>query len=95
MKLVPLSDRIVVKAVEQQETTKGGIVLPDSAKERPQEAQVMAVGPGRLLDNGTRIPPQVKVGDRIVFTKYGGTELKLQGEEYIILRESDILAVSG
>lgn len=95
MKLVPLGDRIVAKRVAEQETTKGGIVLPDSAKERPQEAQVMAVGPGRLLDNGTRIPPQVKVGDRIVFTKYGGTELKLQGEEYIILRESDILAVSG
>lgn len=95
MKLVPLGDRIVAKRVAEQETTKGGIVLPDSAKERPQEAEVMAVGPGRLLDNGTRIPPQVKVGDRIVFTKYGGTELKLQGEEYIILRESDILAVSG
>lgn len=95
MQLVPLADRIVAKRVAQQEKTAGGILLPDSAKERPQEAEVTAVGPGRLLDNGTRIPPQVKVGDRIVFNKYGGTELKLDGEEYIILRESDILAVSG
>lgn len=92
MKLVPLSDRIVVKAVEQQETTKGGIVLPDSAKERPQEGEVLAVGEGRLLDSGERVPLQVEVGDRVVFAKYGGTEIKLDGKEYIILRESDVLA---
>lgn len=95
MKLVPLADRIVVKPIERQETTRGGVVLPDTAKERPQEAEVVAVGAGRLLDNGQRIAPQVKVGDRVVFSKYGGTEIKLEGEEYIILRESDVLAVAN
>lgn len=95
MKLVPLGDRIVVKTVEQQETTRGGIVLPDSAKERPHEAEVLAVGAGRLLDNGERIAPQVQVGDRVVFAKYGGTEIKLDGEQYIILREADVLAITN
>lgn len=95
MKLVPLGDRIVVKTVEQQETTRGGIVLPDSAKERPQEAEVLAVGAGRLLDNGERLAPQVQVGDRVVFAKYGGTEIKLDGEQYIILREADVLAITN
>ncbi len=94
MKLVPLADRVVVKAIEQEEKTKGGIVLPDTAKEKPQEGEVLAVGSGRLLDNGERVPLEVKVGDRVVFSKYGGTEIKLDGEEYIILRESDILAVT-
>ncbi|MFS8524262.1 MAG: co-chaperone GroES [Limnochordales bacterium] len=93
MKLVPLGDRVVVKAVEQEERTKGGIVLPDTAKEKPQEGEVLAVGTGRLLDSGERVPLEVQVGDRVVFSKYGGTEIKLEGEEYIILRESDILAV--
>lgn len=93
MKLVPLGDRVVVKAVEQEERTKGGIVLPDTAKEKPQEGEVLAVGSGRLLDSGERVPLEVQVGDRVVFSKYGGTEIKLEGEEYIILRESDILAV--
>ena len=92
MKLVPLGDRVVVKAVEQEERTKGGIVLPDTAKEKPQEGEVLAVGTGRLLDSGERVPLEVQVGDRVVFSKYGGTEIKLEGEEYIILRESDILA---
>lgn len=94
MKLVPLADRVVVKAIEQEEMTKGGIVLPDTAKEKPQEGEVLAVGSGRLLDNGERVPLEVKVGDRVVYSKYGGTEIKLDGEEYIILRESDILAVT-
>lgn len=94
MKLVPLADRVVVKAIEQEEKTKGGIVLPDTAKEKPQEGEVLAVGSGRLLDNGERVPLEVKVGDRVVYSKYGGTEIKLDGEEYIILRESDILAVT-
>lgn len=93
MKLVPLADRVVVKAIEQEERTKGGIVLPDTAKEKPQEGEVLAVGSGRLLDNGQRVPLEVKVGDRVVFAKYGGTEVKVDGEEYIILRESDILAI--
>ncbi|MBO8141671.1 MAG: co-chaperone GroES [Firmicutes bacterium] len=94
VKLVPLGDRVVVKAIEQEEKTKGGIVLPDTAKEKPQEGEVLAVGSGRLLDNGERVPLEVKVGDRVVFAKYGGTEVKLNGETYIILRESDILAIS-
>ncbi len=89
----PLADRVVVKVVEQEERTKGGIVLPDTAKEKPQQAEVIAAGPGRLLDNGERAPLEVKVGDKVVFAKYGGTEVKIDGEEYLILRESDILAV--
>ncbi len=93
MKLVPLGDRVVVKPIEQEEKTKGGIVLPDTAKEKPQEGEVLAVGSGKLLDNGERVPLEVKVGDRVVFSKYGGTEVKLNGETYTILRESDILAV--
>jgi Co-chaperonin GroES (HSP10) len=93
VKLVPLGDRVVVKPIEQEERTKGGIVLPDTAKEKPQEGEVLAVGSGRLLENGQRVPLEVKVGDRVVFAKYGGTEVKIDGEEYIILRESDILAI--
>lgn len=93
MKLVPLGDRVVVKPIEQEERTKGGIVLPDTAKEKPQEGEVLAVGSGRLLENGQRVPLEVKVGDRVVFAKYGGTEVKIDDEEYIILRESDILAI--
>ncbi|HLT58839.1 MAG TPA: co-chaperone GroES [Limnochordales bacterium] len=94
MKLVPLGDRVVVKPIEQEEKTKGGIVLPDTAKEKPQEGEVLAVGSGRLLENGERVPLEVKVGDRVVFAKYGGTEVKLNGETYTILRESDILAIA-
>lgn len=95
MKLVPLADRIVVETVEQEETTRGGIVLPDTAQEKPQEGRVLAVGEGRLLENGERIPPEVGVGDRVVYSKYGGTEITLDGKEYIILRESDILAITA
>ena len=91
----PLNDRVVVKIVTAEEMTRGGILLPDTAKEKPQEAEVVAVGPGKILDNGTRIAPEVKVGDRVVFAKYSGTEVKLDGDEYLIMRESDILAVKG
>ena len=89
----PLEDRVVVKPSTEEERTKVGIVLPDTAKERPQEGEVMAVGPGRLLDSGERAPMDVKVGDKVIFAKYGGTEIKIDGEEYIILRQSDILAI--
>lgn len=89
----PLEDRVVVKPSTEEERTKGGIVLPDTAKERPQEGEVKAVGPGRLLDSGERAPMDVKVGDKVIFAKYGGTEIKIDGEEYIILRQSDILAI--
>ena len=89
----PLADRVVIKAIVQDEKTKGGIVLPDTAKDKPQEGEVMAVGPGKVLDNGTKLKPEVKVGDRIIFSKYSGTEIKIEGDEYLILRESDILAI--
>jgi chaperonin GroES len=88
----PLADRVVVKPLEREETTKGGIVIPDTAKERPQEGEVVAVGPGKYED-GKRVPMEVKVGDRVLFAKYGGTEIKIDGEEYLVLRESDILAI--
>jgi len=91
--LKPLGDRIVVKAVESVSTSIGGIVLPDSAKEKPQQAVVLAVGPGKLLDNGTRETVDVQVGDKVVYSKYGGTEVKVGGEEVIILRGDDILGV--
>lgn len=93
MRLKPLGDRIVVKLIEELERTKGGIVLPDTAKEKPQEAEVAAVGPGARNEDGERIPMDVKVGDRVVFAKYSGTEFKQDDEDYLILRESDILAV--
>ena len=94
-KLEPLADRLVVKAIQKEEVTKGGIVLPDTAKEKPQEGEVLAVGPGRVSDDGTRIAMDVKVGDIIIYAKYGGTEVKIDGEELIILRESDVLAKKG
>jgi chaperonin GroES len=92
VKLQPLADRIVVKPVEREEMTKGGIVLPDTAKEKPQEGEVLAVGPGRLSEDGKRIAMDVKVGDRVIYAKYGGTEIRIEDEELVILRESDILA---
>lgn len=92
--LKPLGDRVVVKVIEEEERTAGGIVLPDTAKEKPQKGEVIAVGTGRLLDNGERVPLEVKNGDKVIFAKYGGTEVKLGGEEYLILRESDILAIA-
>jgi chaperonin GroES len=91
--LQPLGDRVVVKAVEREEMTASGIVLPDTAKEKPQEAIVIAVGPGRVDDNGKRQPMEVKLDDRVLYAKYSGTEVKLDGEDLLILRESDILAV--
>jgi chaperonin GroES len=92
IKLQPLADRLVVKPIEKEEVTKGGIVLPDTAKEKPQEGKVLAVGPGRLSEDGKRIAMDVKVGDIVVYAKYGGTEIKIEGEELVILREGDILA---
>jgi chaperonin GroES len=92
IKLQPLADRVVVKPIEKEEVTKGGIVLPDTAKEKPQEGEVIAVGPGRLSEDGKRMAIDVKVGDRVIYAKYGGTEIKIDDEELVILRESDILA---
>lgn len=93
MKLRPIGDRVVVKVIEQEERTKGGIVLPDTAKEKPQQGKVIAVGTGRILDNGQKVPLEIKEGDRVIFAKYAGTEVKVEGEEYLILSERDILAV--
>ena len=92
IKLSPLADRLVVRPIEREEITKGGIVLPDTVKEKPQEGEVLAVGPGRLSDDGKRVAMEIKVGDIVVYSKYGGTEIKVDDEELIILRESDILA---
>jgi chaperonin GroES len=91
--LKPIGDRIVIELVESEEKTASGIVLPDNAKEKPQEGKVVAVGTGRVLDSGERVAVEVAVGDRIIFSKYSGTEVKFQGTEYLILRETDILAV--
>ena len=92
VKLAPLADRLVVKPIEREEVTKGGIVLPDTVKEKPQEGKVLAVGPGRLSEDGKRIAMDVKVGDIVIYAKYGGTEIKIDDEELMILREGDILA---
>jgi chaperonin GroES len=89
----PLEDRIVVKAVEAETTTASGLVIPDTAKEKPQEGEVLAVGEGRFDDKGNRIPVDVKVGDKVIYSKYGGTEVKYAGEEYLVLSARDILAV--
>lgn len=91
--LKPLGDRIVVKPLEAESMSAGGIVLPDTAKERPQQAEVIAVGPGKTLDNGTLVAIEVKVGDKVVYSKYGGTEIKVSGEEVTILRQDDILGI--
>ena len=92
-KIVPLNDKILVKRLEAVEKTKGGIVLPDAAKEKPKEGKVIAVGDGKLLDDGTRAKFQVKKGDRILFSSYAGTEIKVDGDEYLIMAEDDVLAV--
>jgi len=92
VKLQPLADRLVVRPIEREEVTKGGIVLPDTVKEKPQEGEVIAVGPGRLSEDGKRIAMEVKVGDRVIYARYGGTEIKIDDEDLVILRESDILA---
>ncbi|HHX75021.1 MAG TPA: co-chaperone GroES [Firmicutes bacterium] len=91
MRIKPLGDRVVIKPLEAEEKTASGIVLPDKAKEKPQEGEVMAVGNGRVLDNGTRVEMDVAVGDRVLFSKYAGTEIKIDGEEYLIMRQDDIL----
>jgi chaperonin GroES len=93
IKLQPLADRVVVKPIEGEDVSKGGIILPDTAKEKPQKGQVIAVGPGRLDADGKRIPPEVKKGDKVIYQKFAGTELKQDDEEVLILRESDILAI--
>jgi chaperonin GroES len=92
-KIRPVGDRVVVKPAAKEEVTKSGIVIPDTAKEKPQEGTVIAVGSGRLLDNGDRAPVDVREGDRVLFAKYGGTEFKLDGEDYLVLKENDILAI--
>ncbi|GIL36930.1 hypothetical protein PDTK01_30050 [Phycicoccus sp. DTK01] len=91
----PLEDRIVIKSLEAEQTTASGLVIPDTAKEKPQEGEVLAVGPGRIDDKGNRVPLDVQVGDRVIFSKYGGTEIKHGGEEYLILSARDVLAVVG
>ena len=93
MKLRPLQDRILVKRVEQESMTKGGIIIPDSAKEKPAEGKVVAVGNGKMGDDGKRITPDIKAGDRILFGKYAGTEVKIEGEEHLIMREDDVLGI--
>ncbi|MGC9326324.1 MAG: co-chaperone GroES [Candidatus Hinthialibacter sp.] len=93
MAVKPLGDRILVKRLEEQEEVKGGIIIPDTAKEKPQEAEVIAVGPGRRTEEGKRIPVELKEGQRVLISKYGGTDVKLDGVEHVILREDDILAV--
>ncbi|MBM9462020.1 co-chaperone GroES [Aeromicrobium sp. YIM 150415] len=89
----PLEDRVVVKALEAEQTTASGLVIPDTAKEKPQEGEVVAVGPGRVSDNGERVPVDVATGDKVIFSKYGGTEVKYDGQDYLILSARDILAV--
>jgi len=91
-KIKPLGDRVVIKPLPKEEVSKGGIVLPDTAKEKPQEGEIIAVGPGKLSEDGKRIAMEVKVGDKVIYSKYAGTEFKLDDEEVVILRESDILA---
>lgn len=93
VKIRPMGDRLVVKASEREATTKSGIVLPDTAKEKPQEGEVLAVGPGKVLDNGKRSTLEVQAGQRVLFAKYAGTEVKIDGEDYLILRESDIMGI--
>ena len=93
MKIQPLADRIMVEVLEAKDVTKGGIVLPDSAKEKPQEAKVIAVGKGKVSDEGKAITPEVKPGDKVLFGKYSGTEITVDGNEYLILKEEDILAI--
>jgi chaperonin GroES len=93
MKVRPLHDRLVVRRIEEKETAKGGIIIPDTAKEKPQEGEVLAVGNGKILDNGTKVALDVKVGNKILFGKYSGTEIKIDGEDVLILREDEVLAV--
>jgi chaperonin GroES len=93
MKVVPLNDKVLVKRLEAEDRTAGGIVLPDSAKEKPKQGTILAIGSGKLLDSGSRAPFQIKVGDKVLFTSYAGNEVKIDGEELILMTEDDILAV--
>ncbi len=95
MNVRPLHDRVLVKRIEESETKVGGIIIPDTAKEKPQQGEVMGVGNGKMLENGDRVPVDVKVGDRILFGKYSGSEIKVDGDEYLIVREDEILGVLG
>jgi chaperonin GroES len=95
MNVRPLHDRVIVKRIEEQEVVKGGIIIPDTAKEKPMEGEVVAAGPGKVMDDGKRAAMDVKAGDRILFGKYSGTEIKIEDQEYIIMREDEILAVVG
>jgi chaperonin GroES len=92
-KIQPLADRVVVKALDEAEQMRGGLYIPDTAKEKPQQGEIMAVGPGKLSDDGTRLAPEVEVGNKVLYGKYSGTEVTVDGEEFLILRESDVLAV--
>jgi chaperonin GroES len=93
MKVRPLHDRLIVQRLEEEEKTKGGIIIPDTAKEKPIEGKVIAVGAGRVKKDGTKVPLEVKKGDRVLYTKYGGTEVKIDGEEYLMMKEDDVLAI--
>jgi len=93
MKVKPLADRIVIKPAQAEEKTKGGIILPDTAKEKPVIGEVVAVGPGKVADDGKKILPEVKVGDKVLYGKYSGTEVTIEGEEYLIMREADVFAI--
>ena len=93
MKIRPLNDRVLVKRLAEEQVTKGGIIIPDSAKEKPAEGEIVAVGHGKLNDKGERVPVELKAGDKVLFSKYGGTEVKIEGEDYLIMREDDILGV--
>jgi chaperonin GroES len=93
MKVRPLHDRLIIKRLEEDEKTKGGIIIPDTAKEKPIEGKVIAVGDGKIKEDGTKIPLEIKKGDRVLFTKYGGTEIKIDGEEHLMMKEDDILAI--
>jgi chaperonin GroES len=93
MKVRPLHDRLIIKTLEEEEKTKGGIIIPDTAKEKPVEGKVIAVGAGRIKKDGTKMPLEIKKGDRVLYAKYGGTEIKMDGEEYLMMKEDDILAV--
>ncbi len=95
VKVKPLADRVVVKPLEEAEQMRGGLYIPDTAKEKPQQGEVIAVGPGKVSDEGKRIDPEVKVGDKVLYGKYSGTEVTIDGEQYLILRESDVLAIVG
>ncbi len=94
-KLTPLGDRVVIKALDKEEVSVGGIIIPDTAKERPQEGEVIAVGPGRMTDDGKRLALDISAGDKVIFSKYAGTEVKIDNEDYLIVRESDVLAKIG